>query len=807
MCQEIEDIYPYQRAEQGGKIKKTKKTVPRPAWQRLLKEHLFVRHGFLLFGAGFFLGRAMLLGEIAPCAAAFVAATARTFPAGGLAALLGSCIGLATVRHGFPLAGSLATVFLTWFLVQALPVGVKRPHLILPVLVFSLTAVIKAGLLSFLDATPYQYAAVLFEGGFAALCTFIFLLALPSFVKLAGLSPLSAEELFSMVTLLLGVVAGTSELHVGFVSLKGVLSRAVILVGALLGGLGLGAAAGAVVGVVPGLVYTAVPSMVGVYSFAGLLAGLCRSLGRPGVALGFCLGNIILSFYLADFGHLAAVTAETALAIFLFFLLPGRLIGYLGRSLADVFWGTNEGVAMASKWREAAEQRLKCWSSLFNELSRRLEEVPLVEEEAQETNLQSLFNEIAAKVCRGCGLFRTCWEWDVFHTYRNMLELLAQVELYGRVDAAELPVALKKRCCRPKELAINAACLYDAYKLNHYWQKKLAESRQAVAEQLKSMAEIMESLAAELDPGLGGVVGDEQLLLQRLKQAGIPVSNLRLLYGKEKEVAVTRRSCDRRYECGSLASQVSKLMGEDFSLPFKSCPFWPPREFCPVHLYTGLKFSLQIGVATASKKGSAVSGDSYAFIQLRDGRCALVISDGMGSGLAAARQSSAAISLLERLLETGLDWSLAVKTVNALMILRSPGDSFATLDIAILDLALGQGEFIKISAPPTFLWREKRVSAIRASSLPVGVIKDIEVASINKALCAGDVLVMVSDGVLEAGGGAGDEEDWLLGVIQNVSELSPQEVADLILQLARARAKGEEVGDDMTVVVARLEKV
>ncbi|WP_027717443.1 stage II sporulation protein E [Desulfovirgula thermocuniculi] len=802
MRQEMEEVYPYRRVEQGAK--KARKTAPAPSWQDLLRGRVFTGRSFLLFGAGFFLGRAVLLGEVAPLPFAFVAAAARVFPAGSLAALLGSCAGLATVKSGLSLAASLATAFFTWLLVQAVPAGLRRPHLVLPALVFALTAVVKAGLLSFADATPYQYAAVLFEGGFASLCTLVFLQALPSLPKLAGLAPLTAEELFAVVVLLLGVVAGTSELHVGMVSVKGVLSRAVILVGALLGGLGLGAAAGAVVGVVPGLVYTAVPAMVGVYSFAGLLAGLCRGLGRAGVALGFCLGNVILSFYLADFGHLAAVTAETALAIFLFFLLPGRLVGSLSRSLVDVFLGTSEGAAVAGRWRAAAERRLRRWSSLFHDLSRRLEEVPAREEPS--AGLQVLFGEIAAKVCRGCGLYRTCWEWDAFHTYRNMLELLTQAELYGHLDTADLPPAIKKRCCRPKELAINAACLYDAYKLNHFWQKKLAESRLVVAEQLKSVAEMVEGLAAELDLGAGNPPQDGQYLLRRLKEAGLPVADLRFAGGREREIVVTGRWCERREICRELAAQVSRLTGENFDLSFKGCPFWLPRDPCTVRLYTGLKFSLEVGVAAAARGGSAVSGDSYAFLQLPEGRCALVISDGMGSGPEAARQSGEVVSLLERLLEAGLDWPLAVKTLNALMILRSPGDSFATLDMAILDLAAGQGEFIKIGAPPSFLWRNKKVTAVRAASLPVGVLRDLEVASQHRALCAGDVLVMASDGVLEAGGGAGDEEGWLAGVLRDVGNLSPQEMADLLLQLARARA-GEGKGDDMTVVVARLQKV
>ncbi|MGB9803374.1 stage II sporulation protein E [Desulfofundulus sp.] len=805
------NVYPYQRARQG----KEKKRLPkkRKHWRffyRASGATLLNREGFLLLMAGFFLGRAVLLGEIVPCAAAFVAAATRTFPAAGPAALLGTGVGLATVRSGPSLVGALGVVVLTWFLVQALPLGINRAQLVVAAAVFSLTVVIKACVLAFSGPSPYQYITVFFEGGLAALLTLVFLAGLPVLDKLTGLASLSGEELFSMLVLLVAVVAGTGDLHVSVFTLKGLLSRLIILLAALSGGVGLGAAVGAVVGILPGLVYTAVPAMIGGYSFAGLLAGLCRGFGRPGVALGFLLSNVILSVYLTDFGDLTAVMGETALAVLLFLLIPGRYIGTLNKSLFPVVLRVQGTAPAADRVQSVVAGRMRNWSLVFDELSRSFNQSSATApREHEEPYLQSLFNQIADRVCQGCGLYRTCWEWEFFRTYQSLLDLFTLVEMYGQVGAADLPDTFKRRCSRPKELAITVTCLYETYKLNRYWLKRLDESREIVSEQLKGVAQIIENLSSELEFEVQTLTGDEQLLKEKLKQAGVPVADVRVQrQGDGKtEVMITRSTCGQQLECRELAALISRLMGEPFALPFSRCPVFKPDQWCTFRLYSGLKFALKIGVAGIGKNGSSVSGDSYAFLSLREGKFALVLSDGMGSGSEAALESSTAVSLLSRLLETGLDRNLAVKTVNSIMILRSPGETFATLDMTVLDLYEGQADFVKIGAPPTFLVRNRRVSMVRASSLPVGIIKDIDVASVSKSLVEGDVLVMVSDGIIDSYRGSGDKEDWIIGVLQEISDFSPQEMAELLLKLAQTGSGGErQNADDMTVLVARVEQ-
>ncbi len=759
---------------------------------------------FCLCGAGFFLGRAVLLDELTPFASAFTAAAAWVFPASGAPAALGAIAGIVSSQKNVLI--NAITVLLVLFLSLGLPRKVKNPWLALSGIVFTLHVITKAGYLAFTDSLPYDYIAVLFEAVFAGVCTLIFFCAFPSFRKLDGVQNLNAEELFCIFILLTAAVAGAGNLKIWEISLQGFLSRLIILTAALIGGMGQGAAAGALMGIIPGLANTGVPVMMGAYSFAGLLAGIGRTLGKPGVAMGFLLGNILLTIYLQNFSYLVAVMAETGLSMVFFFALPPGYVQKISASLAVFSFVPKD----SHKIQAVVTGRMRKWSHIFRELSQSYAAAGTASPNyREEPALQSLFNEIGSKVCNGCGLFRTCWEREFYRTYQSFLDMFTLVEIYGQVTAEDLPEILKRRCTRAKELAITITCLYDTYKLNRYWSRRFMESKEILSEQLKSVSEVIEGLTQQLHLELETYAQKEVFLKEKLKQAGVPVVEVKIYQSKDgnREIFLKRQPCADQQNCYQyMVPLISQLTEESFFLPSQNCT-GVKEGLCHLRLYPALKYQVKIGVAKIGKGGSPVSGDSYAFIPLKGAKFTFLLSDGMGAGNQAALQSSTAVSLLEHLLESGIAVELALKTVNSLMMLRFVGDDFATIDMVMLDLQSGQAEFFKVGAPPSFIARGRRITQVRAASLPAGIVKDIDVTSVTKNLSKGDLLVILSDGLLDSYRGSREKEEWVKEVLSDASGLDPQAVADLFLKLAQTNAGGSaHLSDDITVIAARLEE-
>ncbi|CCO08636.1 stage II sporulation protein E [Desulforamulus hydrothermalis] len=812
------DVYTYQRAKQGwqaGKEPYARQTAPRHtgragraalAWlgRALAREQL------LLCLAGFFLGRVVLLGELSPCGISFLCAVTWTWGA-MLLPLLSVLLGLLTVAGGAALWSTGTAVSVAFFILLSIQSRIRRPWLAVPGLAAVTLLTVKSIFICVQGPALYPYITAGLEAVMAGVLTFLYLQGLAPFMRGGFTRTLSGETLFCLLVLLAGIIAGTGGLAYATVSLRGVLSRFVILLAACSGGAGVGAAAGALTGVIPGLAFAVAPLIVGAYSFAGTLAGAVRGFGKPAVAGGFLLGNILLTIYAAEYSDLKSILAETAVATLLFLLFPAAWQAKLQEYLPGF---KKEAAAprpvQGNRLRELTVERIRSWASVFNELARSFAQVSSTVQQSQEDHgLQQLFGELSKKVCDGCALYRTCWERDLYRTCQNMLDMLSVVELQGKITIDDLSDDLKKRCARLKEMSITLTCLYDTYKVNNYWHRRLLESRELVSEQLKGIAQIMENMSGELefDAELNGEI--DEALRSRFHKLGIPVEDVYTLHKEDglMEVGVVKQACHGEMACRfTVAPVVSKVVGRNFNVASTNCQLKEGEDKCSFKLYPALKYILSVGVAKVAKDGQAVCGDSHAVLQLKEGRMALLLSDGMGTGVKAAKESGTIISLLEHLLESGFGQDLAVKTVNSIMMLRSAEETFSTVDLTVVDLYTGHASFLKIGAVPSYILRGRRVTVVKANSLPVGVVENLQFAAINRTLAAGDLLVMVSDGVLDAYRGSdADQDRWMSGIVQGLGQVGAQEAAERILQAA-CSAAGGGIPDDMAVITARLQE-
>ena len=97
---------------------------------------------------------------------------------------------------------------------------------------------------------------------------------------------------------------------------------------------------------------------------------------------------------------------------------------------------------------------------------------------------------------------------------------------------------------------------------------------------------------------------------------------------------------------------------------------------------------------------------------------------------------------------------------------------FCTLDVCLFDLYRGSCEFVKAGAAATFIKKKDKVEKIVSTTLPIGVIQNIE---IDREVCdleSGDYVVMVTDGVLDALP-AKEQEEQMIDIIQNTNIVNP----------------------------------
>ncbi|MCY0886540.1 MAG: SpoIIE family protein phosphatase [Firmicutes bacterium] len=165
----------------------------------------------------------------------------------------------------------------------------------------------------------------------------------------------------------------------------------------------------------------------------------------------------------------------------------------------------------------------------------------------------------------------------------------------------------------------------------------------------------------------------------------------------------------------------------------------------------------EVAVAQRPRQGSSISGDAHLVRDLPGDRLVVGLSDGMGVGPRAAWESGTAVALLDRLLQAGFSQAMAVRAVNSTLLLRSQEDHFATLDLLLVDRRRASGELVKVAAAPTFLRRGNAVEVISGHTPPVGILPEVPVEPIFHTFEPGDLVVMVTDGVLDPDGPRGVE--------------------------------------------------
>ncbi|HEX2953996.1 MAG TPA: SpoIIE family protein phosphatase, partial [Bacillota bacterium] len=434
-------------------------------------------------------------------------------------------------------------------------------------------------------------------------------------------------------------------------------------------------------------------------------------------------------------------------------------------------------------------------------LAKSFNEAPEEEPAARKMDLYTMLDQVCVKNCQQCNGYETCWGENFYATYRELFDLLALAELYGEVNTKHLKGRLAKNCFQQFKLLTTVNQLFEKCQSDYYWRRKLDESKTFLADQLQGMAKIINKLAVEVTADPEFRMEIENQLATCLNRAGINIKEASVLGLGEQgvEIRIKQRSCNRKRECQYLMTPlISQLLGEDYSVWERNCQL--ENGECSYCLTPVCRYEIRTVVCKLPKDGNDTSGDDHALNEMKDGYFAAILSDGMGNGSKAAVQSLTTVSILEKLLETGVDRDFAVKMVNSVLLLRTPEESFATVDLALIDLHTGRSEFIKIGAATSYIKRGRDVWSVKSTSLPAGILNSVDLERTVVQLQPGDLVIMVTDGVIDSRIDPVGKEDWMVRALRQVEVVGPEALGEYLMNLARINQDGIP-RDDMTVIV------
>lgn len=385
--------------------------------------------------------------------------------------------------------------------------------------------------------------------------------------------------------------------------------------------------------------------------------------------------------------------------------------------------------------------------------------------------------------------------------YEVFSRLFHSIEKRGGAEE-EVHQELSGYCPYSDSIIEEAVGVFEKAKLNLSWYNRLLENRGVIAEQLDAMAYIMEDCAREYKD----VSGKEGRLLgavkYRMKERGIVAKEMHLYERHNGKLSLQMRAMSKWGSCvpvKELAKAASQGLKRDM-VPGRYVRTMVGKEETFLTFEEDTLFHTLQGVARLTKDNAQVSGDSFSFLELEGGECVMALSDGMGSGIRACKESEMVIELIEKFLEAGFKKETAIRMMNSAMVIQGEEGIFSTVDMASMDLYTGMCEFYKIGAAATFLKHGETVECISSGSLPAGMFHELEIDRASRQLEDGDFVIQVTDGVLDDLHVPSPEET-MEEILETIETNNPGQMAKQILERILLFTAGK-VPDDMTVLVA-----
>lgn len=455
--------------------------------------------------------------------------------------------------------------------------------------------------------------------------------------------------------------------------------------------------------------------------------------------------------------------------------------------------GATDPDRLARRIRAETEHKLRALSAAFGELAEGYREPVDVPDE------QTLICDMRARLCEGCSRYPVCWTGNDNRAVRFLCQLISEAIDWSGGDRAEplfaeeMPPDVLRQCARGRAIPSRLGVL-----LEEFADKRRSELKRGAVSQLISAQFLQAQLL------LGGMADVQARPLRvrgrqaararaALDRAGVEVADVMALRGARRmEIVVTLKRGVWSPERAARASvQLSRVFGRAYA------PDGDPgaAEMKFVRLP---RLRASAAAASHSREAGTPSGDSHIIRMLDGDRLLMMLSDGMGSGEEAAKESAQTLRLLSQFLAADVARPLALETVNELMLARTDADMFATVDLCVVDLTTGIAEFSKLAACRSLILKKEEVTVVEGGRLPLGILERVQPSTTRVKLQPGDVILMASDGVMDA-----IDLDELCACLEAKGHQPPEMLAESILSNVERRVSPQQ-RDDMTVLCAHL---
>jgi PAS domain S-box-containing protein len=207
----------------------------------------------------------------------------------------------------------------------------------------------------------------------------------------------------------------------------------------------------------------------------------------------------------------------------------------------------------------------------------------------------------------------------------------------------------------------------------------------------------------------------------------------------------------------------------------------------------------------SATEAAKVGGDFYDIFELDHERVGIIIGDVAGKGIEAATLSGLISNTIRTFAHQRYAPGTVITLTNDTFVKRSKGSTFVTVLFGILNTKSGVFSYCNAGHPPPIVKRRSSARVLENRSPAIGMIPDLKFDQRGTVLDKGDILILYTDGIVEARRGLelfGEER--LVEVIGQLDR-PVSEIPEAIFRRAVSFAQGT-LADDVALLAVCFSK-
>jgi serine phosphatase RsbU (regulator of sigma subunit) len=401
--------------------------------------------------------------------------------------------------------------------------------------------------------------------------------------------------------------------------------------------------------------------------------------------------------------------------------------------------------------------------------------------------------------------------YEVSRSFAQSLSLEATLEALARnaVELLDVDAAAIRMPDQRRELLTTRALHVADARLEKAARTILMRPQPFAALAIQRLFRTREPLV--LDPALARELGGSHELLAPFLEKGSTAAILPIATPAEVVATLTAVSFDPGRPIDDETLETALSIAAQAALAIDNGRLYQQqKEFADTMQRSLLPRShpvlhgLEIGEVYESSARVDVGGDVYDFMELNDGRLAVVLGDVTGHGIDATADMAMAKFVFRSLAREHPDPGDFLGATNEVVVGEIAPGKFITMTYFTIDPATGNVVAASAGHPaPLLVSADGEVRVLQCGGLALGVDSHQVYGEDSARLEPGDAVVVFTDGVVEARrDGELYGHDRLAEVLKASRALPPEAVARTVVDACRAFAGGE-LGDDCAVVVIK----